>query len=110
MAWSEGGKDSEDLFDGYNALLDEVHPKLSKGSEFLRLAREREQVGVANVQARLPFGSANRPTNLRVRDPLPPFGASLSEAILYGYFGGAVNVTDGRHTYHRYPPDLRTQE
>jgi hypothetical protein len=29
---------------------------------------------------------------------------------LFGYFGGAVNVTDGRYTYHRYPADLRSQE
>jgi arylsulfatase A-like enzyme len=34
----------------------------------------------------------------------------LREGALFGYFGGAVNVTDGRYTYHRYPPDLRTQE
>ncbi|MBP1852795.1 sulfatase-like hydrolase/transferase [Rhizobium halophytocola] len=32
------------------------------------------------------------------------------EALIFGYFGGAVNVTDGRFTYHRYPQDLRTQE
>ena len=32
------------------------------------------------------------------------------EAALFGYFGGAVNVTDGRHSYHRFPPDLQTQE
>lgn len=37
-------------------------------------------------------------------------GAVKRDAIIYGYFGGAVNVTDGRHTYHRFPPDLRTQE
>ena len=37
-------------------------------------------------------------------------GEAQRDAILYGYFGGAVNVTDGRHTYHRFPPDLRTQE
>ncbi len=30
--------------------------------------------------------------------------------LLFGYFGGAVNVTDGRYTYHRFPPDLRDQE
>ena len=30
--------------------------------------------------------------------------------MLFGYFGGAVNVTDGRYTYHRYPADLKTQE
>jgi hypothetical protein len=29
---------------------------------------------------------------------------------LFGYFGGAANVTDGRFTYHRYPNDIRTQE
>ena len=33
-----------------------------------------------------------------------------ARASLFGYFGGAVNVTDGRYTYHRYPPDLRAQE
>ena len=32
------------------------------------------------------------------------------DAALYGYFGGAVNVTDGRYTYHRFPADLATQE
>lgn len=37
-------------------------------------------------------------------------GARRRDALLYGYFGGAVNVTDGRRTYHRYPPDLRRQE
>jgi arylsulfatase A-like enzyme len=36
--------------------------------------------------------------------PSPRAGA------LYGYFGGAVNITDGNHTYHRYPPDLKTQD
>lgn len=37
-------------------------------------------------------------------------GAENREAVLFGYFGAAVNVTDGRYTYHRYPPDLETQE
>jgi hypothetical protein len=32
------------------------------------------------------------------------------EALIFGYFGGAVNVTDGRYTYHRYPQDLKNQE
>ena len=43
---------------------------------------------------------------------LPLIGGAPSrrEAVLYGYFGGAVNVADGRWTYHRYPPDLATQE
>ena len=30
--------------------------------------------------------------------------------MIFGYFGGAVNATDGRYTYHRFPEDLRTQE
>lgn len=32
------------------------------------------------------------------------------KAAIFGYFGGAVNVTDGRYTYHRFPKDLLTQE
>ncbi len=32
------------------------------------------------------------------------------EALIFGYFGGAVNVTDGRRTYHRFPVDLKNQE
>jgi arylsulfatase A-like enzyme len=36
--------------------------------------------------------------------------SEVRKAALFGYFGGAVNVTDGRYTYHRYPPDLRSQE
>jgi hypothetical protein len=32
------------------------------------------------------------------------------EAALFGYFGGAVNLVDGRYTYFRYPPDLASQE
>ena len=28
------------------------------------------------------------------------------EAVIFGYFGGAVNVTDGRTSYHRYPADV----
>ena len=30
--------------------------------------------------------------------------------MIFGYFGGAANETDGRYTYHRFPEDLRTQE
>jgi arylsulfatase A-like enzyme len=30
----------------------------------------------------------------------------LRAAALYGVFGSAVNITDGRHTYFRYPRDL----
>jgi arylsulfatase A-like enzyme len=29
------------------------------------------------------------------------------EALIYGVFGSAVNITDGRHTYFRYPRDLK---
>ncbi|MFO1147496.1 MAG: sulfatase-like hydrolase/transferase [Alsobacter sp.] len=37
-------------------------------------------------------------------------GRAGRDAVLFGYFGGAVNIADGRYTYHLYPPDLRTQE
>jgi arylsulfatase A-like enzyme len=32
------------------------------------------------------------------------------EAMIFGYFGGAVNITDGRYTYHRFPADLAGQD
>jgi arylsulfatase A-like enzyme len=43
---------------------------------------------------------------------LPPASGPVPErrAAIFGYFGGAVNVTDGRYTYHRFPADLRQQE
>lgn len=34
----------------------------------------------------------------------------IRRGALFGYFGGAINVTDGRYTYHRFPPDPRRQE
>lgn len=32
------------------------------------------------------------------------------DAVLFGYFGGAVNITDGQTSYHRFPEDLAVQE
>jgi arylsulfatase A-like enzyme len=32
-------------------------------------------------------------------------GTRAREAAIFGYFGAAVNLTDGRHSYHRYPAD-----
>src|SRR6185437_13070689 len=32
------------------------------------------------------------------------------DGLLFGYFGGAVNVADGRYTYHRFPADLHAQD
>lgn len=42
---------------------------------------------------------------LPVKGPVP-----RREASIFGYFGGAVNITDGRYTYHRFPADLHSQE
>ncbi len=57
------------------------------------------------------FGAA-RPAEMQGHSLLPALADDqvLRQGALFGYFGGAVNVTDGRHTYHRYPPDLRSQE
>lgn len=35
---------------------------------------------------------------------------SPHDALIYGFFGGAVNLTDGQYSYHRYPADLAGQE
>lgn len=63
------------------------------------------------------------PTMLDLHGVTPPpevEGASLinllandtpiREAALYGVWGSAANITDGRYTYFRYPDDLETQE
>ncbi|MFQ5972288.1 MAG: sulfatase [Alphaproteobacteria bacterium] len=34
----------------------------------------------------------------------------IREAALYGVWGSATNITDGRYTYFRYPDDVRRQE
>lgn len=50
------------------------------------------------------FG-ASAPPEVRGRSLLPALGREqkVREAALYGQFGGATNVTDGRFTYLRYP-------
>jgi len=55
---------------------------------------------------------ARRPDRMCAPSLLPMLSgeASPHEAVLFGYFGGAVNVTDGRYSYHRYPADLESQE
>jgi arylsulfatase A-like enzyme len=57
------------------------------------------------------FGVA-LPAEVQGRSLLPVLAKDqpLREAALFGYFGGAVNVTDGRYTYFRYPGNLESQE
>ncbi|MGH2991656.1 MAG: sulfatase/phosphatase domain-containing protein, partial [Solirubrobacterales bacterium] len=57
------------------------------------------------------FGVA-RPPEVQGRSLLPVLAQdqALRPAALFGYFGGAVNLTDGRYTYFRYPGDVASQE
>lgn len=41
--------------------------------------------------------------------PLLEGETTLHEAVLYGYFGAACNVTDGRYTYFRYPETMSAE-
>ncbi len=52
------------------------------------------------------------PAEVQGRSILPLLGAegTIRDAALYGIFGGATNVTDGRYTYFRYPSDLFAQD
>jgi arylsulfatase A-like enzyme len=57
------------------------------------------------------FGVAPPPENEGISLLRHLDGADATrQAAIFGYFGGAVNITDGRYTYHRYPPDLSKQE
>jgi arylsulfatase A-like enzyme len=42
--------------------------------------------------------------------PLIESNRTLRDAAIFGYFGGAINATDGNFTYHRYPEDPKSQE
>jgi arylsulfatase A-like enzyme len=52
------------------------------------------------------------PAEVRGRSLLPLLSDDRQDraAAIYGIFGGATNVTDGRYTYFRYPRDLFDQE
>ena len=52
------------------------------------------------------------PGEVRGRSILPVLARdeAIRDVALYGIFGGSTNVTDGRYTYFRYPPDLHAQE
>jgi hypothetical protein len=52
------------------------------------------------------------PSEVRAQSLLPLLerDGRTREVALYGMFGGATNVTDGRYTYFRYPKDLFAQE
>lgn len=49
------------------------------------------------------FG-ADRPDTVQGRSLL--HGAGGRDIALFGIFGGAINVTDGHHSYFRYPADM----
>jgi arylsulfatase A-like enzyme len=84
---------------------------------FVHDPRRPERAGTRT--ARLTQSIDLCPTILDLYDAKPPAeceGVSMlaetaaRPALLFGYFGGAVNVTDGNATYHRFPPDLKSQE
>ena len=49
-------------------------------------------------------------TGRSIRPALTDGAAKLRDALIYGYYGAAVNVTDGRHSYFRYPENMLEQE
>jgi arylsulfatase A-like enzyme len=55
------------------------------------------------------FGAAV-PPEVQGLSLFPRPGAVPRTGALFGYFGGAINLTDGRYTYHRYPKDLAAQD
>jgi hypothetical protein len=60
----------------------------------------------------LDFHGVSAPTTARGKSvrPLLEGHDHHHDAVLYGMFGAATNITDGRYTYFRYPQDMRTQE
>jgi len=42
--------------------------------------------------------------------PLLQTDTKVRDAAIFGYFGAACNVTDGKHVYHRYPEKMTADE
>jgi arylsulfatase A-like enzyme len=83
--------------------------------DFSDQAGERRSALTQNIDLMATFldlFDVTPPAEVQGKSLLPVLGqdAHLREAALFGYFGGAVNVTDGRFTYFRYPGDLESQE
>ena len=59
----------------------------------------------------LEFYGTVRPSEVEGKSivPLLEKDGKIREAALYGIFGGATNITDGRYTYFRYPSDMANQ-
>jgi len=55
---------------------------------------------------------AETPPGLDGRSLVPVLAQDqeVHAAVIYGLFGAATNVTDGRYTYFRYPDNMATQE
>ena len=50
------------------------------------------------------------PHTVQGRSLLPAMSGEKGRDIaLYGVFGGAINATDGRYSYFRYPPDMESR-
>ena len=82
-------------------------PRRPRGGE--RVSALTQAIDIAPTVLDL-FGVA-QPREMEGHNLLPVNGpVPRREAAIFGYFGGAVNVTDGRYTYHRFPADLRRQE
>ena len=92
-----------------------AHPPVRLASRLRRQAAERRTALTQNIDLMATFldlfGVA-LPAEVQGRSLLPVLAEdqALREAALFCYFGGAVNVTDGRYTYFRYPADLESQE
>lgn len=55
----------------------------------------------------------DRPDAVTARSLLPMLAdpnLRLHTSVIYGHFGGSVNITDGRYTYFRYPSAMHRQE
>jgi arylsulfatase A-like enzyme len=58
------------------------------------------------------FHGAGIPKEVRGQSLLPAITSdtAVHDAVIFGYWGGGINVTDGRYTRFCYPRDMRNQE
>ena len=104
------GKNRMPFYEGISHIpLVAYHPDFrAKGGE----RREALTQTIDIMPTVLDWYGVSPPAHVEGRSltPLLETDGVIREAGLFGMFGAATNITDGRYTYFRYPPDMFAQE
>ena len=84
------------------------HPDFS---EYAGTRRKALTQSIDIMPTLLDFHNLNIPNDVIGKSLIPLLNkeTNLRESLIYGYFGAAINVTDGKYTYLHYPKKLNSE-